>query len=143
MNHDEIDENIWRVKKMNELILWKVMFYVLLSVMQQIVKKMEEVTRFSMKDCLSLPGLAWKYFNSLGTEQDELIYTYNDRYMRKFLKQIIKRGRVCVFIENFKSNIHDDILKIISEELNVKWTNYDILETYLNWKKKHFKTIEN
>ena len=34
---------------------------------------MEEITGFSMKDCLSLPGLAWKYFNSLRTEEDEPI----------------------------------------------------------------------
>ena len=32
-----------------------------------------------MKDCLSLAGLGWKYFNSLRTEEDEPIYTYNDK----------------------------------------------------------------
>ena len=26
---------------------------------------MEEITEFGMKNCLSLPGLGWKYFNSL------------------------------------------------------------------------------
>ena len=36
-------------------------------------KAMHEVTGFSMKDCLSLPGLGFKYFNSLRTDQDELI----------------------------------------------------------------------
>ena len=35
-----------------------------------------------MKDCLSLPGLVWKYFNSLRSQDDEPIYTYNDNYMR-------------------------------------------------------------
>ena len=30
---------------------------------------MQEMTGFSMKDCLSLPGLGWKYFNSLRTEK--------------------------------------------------------------------------
>ena len=43
---------------------------------------MEKITEFSMKDCLSLPGLGWKYFNSLRTEEDEPIYSYNDKYMR-------------------------------------------------------------
>ena len=43
---------------------------------------MKEITGFSMKDCLSLPGLGWKYFNSLRTEEDEPIYTYNDKYLK-------------------------------------------------------------
>ena len=33
-------------------------------------------------------------------------------------------------------------MKIISEELNVKGNIYDTIETYLNYKNKHFKTIE-
>ena len=48
---------------------------------------MEEITEFSMKDCLSLPGLELKYFNSLRTEEDEPIYTYNDKYMRWFVRK--------------------------------------------------------
>ena len=47
---------------------------------------MEEITGFSMKDCLSLPGLGWKYFNSLRTEEHEPIYTYDDKYMRWFVR---------------------------------------------------------
>ena len=58
---------------------------------------MEDITGFSMKDCLSLPSLGWKYFNSLRTEEDESIYTHNDKYMRWFVRQSIRRGRVCAF----------------------------------------------
>ena len=36
-------------------------------------KAVEDITGFSMKDCLSLPGLGWNYFNSLRTEEDESI----------------------------------------------------------------------
>ena len=50
-----------------------------------------------MKDCLSLPELGWKYFNSLRTEKDEPIYTYKDKYMTNFARQSIKGGRVCAF----------------------------------------------
>ena len=32
-----------------------------------------------MKDCLSLPGLGCKFSNGLRTEEDEPIYTYNDK----------------------------------------------------------------
>ena len=78
-------------------------------------KAVEEITGFVMKDCLSPPGLGWKFFNSLRTEEDEPIYTYNDKYMRYFVRPPIKGGRVCSFNQYFKSKICDDILKIISE----------------------------
>ena len=48
-----------------------------------------------MKDCLIAPRLAWKYFKSLRTEEDELVYTYNEKYRRWFVRQSIGRGRVC------------------------------------------------
>ena len=60
-------------------------------------KAMEEITRLSMKDCLSAPGLGWKYFNSMRDENDEPIYTFKDKYMRWFVRQSIKGGRVCSF----------------------------------------------
>ena len=82
MNLDETDENNWEIKKNDWLpyvkndVLCTAYSYVRYN------KCMEEITGFSMKDCLSLPGLGWKYFNSLRTEEDEPIYTYNDKYMR-------------------------------------------------------------
>ena len=103
---------------------------------------MEDITGFSMKDCLSLPCLGWKYFNSLRTEEDEPIHTYNDKYMRWFVRQSVKGGRVCAFNQCYKSKIGDDILKIISEKLYVKRNVYDIIEVYLNYKNKHLKSYE-
>ena len=92
-----------------------------------------------MQDCLSLPGLGRKYFNSLRTEEDEPIYTYNDKYMRWFVRRSTKRGRVCAFNQYYKSEkICDDILKIISEKINVEGNFYDIIEAYLNFKNQHF-----
>ena len=58
---------------------------------------MEEITGFGMKGCLSLPGIGWKYFNSLRTDKDEPIYTYKDKNMRYFVRQSIKGGRLCAF----------------------------------------------
>ena len=57
------------------------------------IKTMEETTGFSMKDCVSAPGLGWKYFNSMRDENDEPIYTYNDKFIRLFVRQSIKGGR--------------------------------------------------
>ena len=78
---------------------------------------MQEITGFSLKDCLSLPDLMWNFFKSLRTEEDEPIYTYIDKYMRWFVRQSIKGGRVCAFNQYYKSKICDNILKIISKEL--------------------------
>ena len=93
---------------------------------------MEEKTGVSVKDCLSLPGLGLKYFNSLRTEDDEPIYTYNDKYKRWFVQQAAYGGRVCAFDQYYKSKSCDDILKNISEELNAKGNVYDIVEGYMN-----------
>ena len=56
-----------------------------------------------MKDCSSAPGLGWKYFSSMRDGSDEPIYTYNDKYMRLFVRQSIKRGRECAFSQYYKS----------------------------------------
>ena len=103
---------------------------------------MEEITGFSMKDCLSLPGLGWKYFNSLRTEEDEPIYTYNDKYMIWFIRQSIKGRRVCAFNQYYKSTHCNDILKIINKKLAVKGTVYDTIKAYMEYKNKHFKIFE-
>ena len=81
-----------------------------------------------MKDCLSVPGLGLKKFISLRTEEDEPFYTYNDKYMRWFVRQAAYGGRVCAFNQCYKSKNSDDILKIISEELNVKETYMILLK---------------
>ena len=95
MNHDEVYSDTWKDKKHEWLdyvkndVLCTGFSYARNS------KAMEEITGFGMKDGLSLPGLGWKYFNSLRTEEDEPIYTYNDKYMRWFVRQSIKGGRIC------------------------------------------------
>ena len=56
-------------------------------------RAMEEITGFGMKDCLSLLGLGWKCLNSLRREEDEPIYTYNEKYMRWFVRQSIEKDK--------------------------------------------------
>ena len=38
-------------------------------------KYIQKLTGFGMKDCLSLPVLGWKFFNSLREEDNERFYT--------------------------------------------------------------------
>ena len=92
---------------------------------------MKEITGFSLKDCLRLPGLRFKYFNRLRTDQDEPIYTYNDNYMRWFIRQAAYGGRVCAFNQYYKSKVCDDIMHTISKELNFKANIYDKIEAFM------------
>ena len=142
MDHDGIDENNWKDKKDEWLPYVKNDVLCTAYSYARYIKAMEKITGFSMKDCLSLPGLGWKSLNSLRTEEDEPIYTYNDKYMTWFVRQSIKGGRVCAFNQYYKSKHCDDILKIINEELAVKGTVYDTIEKYMEYKNKHFKIFE-
>ena len=72
-------------------------------------------------------------------ENDEPVYTYNDKHMRWFVRQSIKGGRVCVFNQYYKSKNCDEVLKILSEELNVKGIVYDVIEAYMKYKNEHLK----
>ena len=142
MNHDDKDGKIYKDKKDEGLdyvkndVLCTAFCYVRYS------KAMEDITWFSMKDCLSLPGLGWKYFKSLRTEEVEALYTYKDNCMRWFVRQSLKRGRVCAFNQYCESKICDDFSKITSGELNVTGNIYDIIEAYLNYKNEHFEIRE-
>ena len=142
MNHDEITADNYKDKK--DIWLPYVKNDVLCTAYSyaRYIEAMKEITGFSMKDCLSLPGLGWKYFNSLRTEEDEPIYTYNDKNMRWFVRQSIKGGRVCSFNQYYKSNHYNDIVRILSKELGVKGNIYDIIEEYLRYKKKHYEKFE-
>ena len=103
---------------------------------------MQETTGFLMKDCLNLPGLGFKYFNSLRTDQDEPIHTYNDKYMKHFVRQAAHGGTVWPFNQYYTSKNCDDILKFKSEELNVKGNFYGIIAVYMDYKNRHFKIFE-
>ena len=101
MNHNDIDGDNYKDKK----DIW--LPYVKKDVLSTsychagYCKAMEEISGFSMKDCLSLPGLGFKYFNSLRTYRDEPIYTYNDKYSRHFVRQAAYGGRVCAFSQYY------------------------------------------
>ena len=143
MNDDKFDENNYMNNKDEWLPYVKNDVLCTAFTYARYTKAMEDITGFSMKDCLSLPGLGWKYLNSLRTEEDEPIYTDNDKYMRWFVRQSIKGGRVCAFKYYYISKNCDDILKIISEYLDVERNIYDFLEVYLKYLNKHFKIYEN
>ena len=142
MNHDNVDGDNYKVKIDEWLPYVKNDVLCTAFSYARYIKATQEITGFSIKECLSLPGLGLKYFNSLRTEENEPIYTYNDKYMRWFVRQAAYGGRVCAFNQYYKSKSCDDILKIISKELNVEGKVYDIVEGYMKYKNKHFEIFE-
>ena len=94
---------------------------------------MEELTRFGMKNSLTIPSLAYKYFNNLRDESDEPNYTYTDPFMRKFDRKANKGGRCNAFNKRYKYEISDEVFNIISKELNVDGNECDILEKYFEF----------
>ena len=94
---------------------------------------MEELTGFGMKNSLTLPSLANKYFNSLRDENDEPIYTYTDPFVRNSVRRSIKGGRCNAFNQYYNSEVSDEVFNIISKELNVNGNICDLLEKYFKF----------
>ena len=89
MIHDEIDGNNYKAKKDEWLDYVKNDVLCTPFSYSRYSKAMEDITGFGLEDCLSLPGLGLKFFISLRTQEDEPLYTYNDKYMRCFVRQSI------------------------------------------------------
>ena len=102
---------------------------------------MEEVTGFGLKNSLTLLSLANKFFNSLRDENYEPIYTYNDEFMRHFVRQSIKGGRCSALYQYYKSNVSNEVFIFISKELDINGNVCEISENYFQYTNKHLKNI--
>ena len=142
LEHDEIfADNL--EKKENELLSY-LKNYVLSTAFSYAryskgSKGMGELAGFAMKNSLTVPSLANKYFTSLRDENDEPIDTYNDEFMRHFVRKSIKGGRCANYNQYYISSISDEVFNIISQELNVKGNICEVLEKYF----EHTKTNKN
>ena len=119
LEHDEIFENNWEEKEHEWLPYLKNDVLSTAFSYARYSKRMEDLTGFGMKNSLTLPSLANKFFNSSREENDETIYTYNDEFMRHFVRQSIKGGRCSALNQYYKSNISQKVFILFSKELNV------------------------
>ena len=92
MDHDEIFEDTWEDKESESLPYLRNDVLSTAFSYARYAKGMEELSAFGRKNSFTLPSLANRCFNSLGDENDEPIYTYNDECMRYFVQQSIKGG---------------------------------------------------
>ena len=139
LEHDEIYEDTWEVKENEWLPYVKNDVLSTAFCYARYTMGMEELTKFGMKNSLTLPSLAIKFFKSLRDENDKPIYTYTDPFMRNFVRKAIKGGRCNAFNQHYKSEISDEVFDIFSKELNVNGNICEILEKYFNFLNKHEK----
>ena len=85
MEHDEIYEDNWEEKEYERLHYVKNDVLSTAFCYAKYVMGMEELSKFIMKNSLTLPSLANNYFNSLGDENDETVYTFANPFMRIFV----------------------------------------------------------
>ena len=139
LEHDETYEDTWEEKKNEWLPYVKIDVLSTAFCYARYTMGMEELTEFGMKNSLTLPSLANKFFNSLRDENNEPIYTYTDPFMRYFVRKAIKGGRCNAFNQHYKSELSDEVFNIISKELNVNGNICDILEKYFEFLNKYEK----
>ena len=139
MNHTEIYEDTWKSKKSEWEPYLRMDILSLAFINARYSMNISSITGFGMKDCLSLASLGWKHFMSSRCVDDEPIYSYTDKYMRHFVRQAIKGGKVGAFNQLYESQISDKIFTTISNELNVNGNKYEIIEAYA----KYIKEFKN
>ena len=131
MDHDEISDDTWMNKKDEWLeYLGKDVLFTAF-VFARYSKRMEEITGFGMENNVTLLSLGWKCYKSLRDESDESIYTYEDKYIRWFVRQRIKGDRCTIFGDYYQSKLAYNVFRAILEELNVKGTIREVIEAYV------------
>ena len=104
--------------------------------------EMQKMTGFGIKDCLTEASLGWKCFGTYN--KDGEFYTFNNKYVRDFIRKSIKGGRVGAFNRYFESNQCEEILNTIKKHLKINDDEIsnliDKYLKYINTKRDEFKT---
>ena len=94
--------------------------------------EMPKMSGFGINDCSSEASLGWKCFGTLN--KDRGFYTFNDKYVRIFLLEPIKGGRVAALSRYFESNQCEEILNTIKKSSKISDNEISkIIDEYLNF----------
>ena len=93
----------------------------------------QKLSGFGIKDCLTeAASLGWKCFGTYN--KDPEFYTFNDNYVRHFIRRLIKRGRVGAFNSFFESSFCEEILNTIKKQLRLEGNeSSNIIDEYLKY----------
>ena len=138
---DEIHEDTWEEKENEWLPCVKNDVLSTAFCYARYIIGMEKLTNFGTKNSLTLPSLANKHLNSSRHENDEPIYTYTDPFMRNYVRNSIRGGRFKAFNQYYKSEISDEVFKIISRKLNFNCNICDLLEKFFEFSNNKFEKL--
>ena len=94
--------------------------------------EMQKMTGFGIKDCLTEASLGWKCFGKYNKNKE--FYTFNDKYVRDFIRKSIKGGRCASFIRYFESNQCENILNTTKKHLKINDNEIsNIIDKYLKY----------
>ena len=77
--------------------------------------EMQKMSGFGLKDCLTEASLGWKCFGTYNKDRE--FFTFNVKYVRDFIRNSIKGGRVAALNRYFESNECEETLNIIKKHL--------------------------
>ena len=101
----------------------------------------QKMSGFGIKHCLTEASLGWKCFGTYNKDRE--LYTFNDKYVRDFIRKSIEGGRVGAYNRYFESNQCEKILNIIRKHLKMNDNEIsNIVDEYLkyiNTKRNEFK----
>ena len=108
--------------------------------------EMQKMTGFGIKDCLTEASLGWKCFGTCNKNRE--FYTFNEKYVRDFIRKSIKGGRCGAYIRYIESRQFDGILTTIKKHLKINDNEISsIIDEYLNYinskRKEHTLEFEN
>ena len=94
--------------------------------------EMQKLTGFGIKDCLTEASLGWKCFGTYNKDRE--FYTFNDKYVRDFIRKSIKGGKVVALNRYFESNQCEEILNTLKKHLKIDDNEIsNIIDKYLNY----------
>ena len=97
--------------------------------------EMQKMTGFGNKDCLIEASLGWKCFGTYNKDRE--VYTFNDKYVRDFIRKSIKGARCGSYIRYFESKQFDEIMSTNKKQLK---TNDNEISNIIN---EYLKYINN
>ena len=77
--------------------------------------EMQKMSGFGIEDCLTEASLGWICFGTYNKDRE--FYTFNDKYVRNFIRKSIKGGRVAALNRHFESNQCEEILNTIKKNI--------------------------
>ena len=84
--------------------------------------EMQKMSGSGNKDCLTEASLGWKGFGTYNRDRE--FHTFNDKYVRDFVRKPIKGGRVAAFNRYFQLNQCQEIPSTIKKHLETQYWNF-------------------